>query len=184
MVLSFRSRCLAPVLVFTVLLTPMCGVAQQSKVDPDLLEMQHYTLTMDVMNRLADSFQDIGQLAKTDPQLSSKMETEADKKEDLDGMAHRMGSSPAVVTILKSHGFTPREFALAEMVLFQAAFASGAKQAGADPAKLASDAHVNLANIAFVEQHKAEFEALQKKMAPAEKSDTPETSDTPKSNDN
>jgi hypothetical protein len=71
-----------------------------------------------------------------------------------------------VVSVLKSHGFTPHEFALCQMVVFQAAFAEGAKQAGADPAKLASDAHVNPENLTFVEKHKAELDAMKAKFQP------------------
>jgi hypothetical protein len=52
-------------------------------------------------------------------------------------------------------------------VTFQATFAEAAKKAGADPAKLASDAHVNPANLTFVEQHKAELDAMQKKFSGA-----------------
>lgn len=80
-------------------------------------------------------------------------------------MGRRLSSNPEVVAVLKSHGFTPREFALCQMVVFQSAFAEAAKQAGADPAKLASDAHVNPANLTFVEQHKAELDAMQKKFS-------------------
>jgi hypothetical protein len=60
------------------------------------------------------------------------------------------------------HALTPHEFILVEMTMIQSAYALAARQSGTSPQKLA-DAHINLANVTFMEQHKSEIEALQEK---------------------
>ena len=147
---------------------PAGGTAQKAKADADMIQMQNYSLTVDKVDRFGDTMQDLMKLGQKNPQLASAMETDSDKNEDLDGIARRFSAHPEIVEVLKSHGFSPREFALCEMVIFQSAFAEAAKQAGADPAKLASDAHVNPANLTFVEQHKAELDAMRNKYSSAD----------------
>jgi hypothetical protein len=147
----------------------------QTKPDADMVEMQHYLLTVDKVQRVGEVFQDLGQLAQKNPQLASTMESESDKDnsdDDLNAMERRFSGHPEVVNVLKSHGFTPHEFVLFQMVLLQAGFAEAAKQAGADPAKLVSDGHVNPANLTFVEQHKAELEALKARTEPPKGNDS------------
>jgi hypothetical protein len=158
---------------FVLLLAPVAGA--QGKSDADMIEMQKYVLTVDKVNRLGDVLHDLGQLAQKNPQLASAMEAESDKdngQQDLDAMERSFSAHPEVVSVLKSHGFTPHEFVLCQLVVFQAAFAEAAKQAGADPAKLASDAHVNPANLTFVEQHKAELDAMKAKTEPPKGNDS------------
>jgi hypothetical protein len=150
-----------------LLLMPAGSLAQKDKADPDTVEMQNYTLSVDKIDRFGTAMHDLAQLAEKNPQAASAMETDADKNEDLDAIGRRFSSNPEIAGVLKSHGFSPREFALCEMVIFQSAFAEAAKQAGADPAKLASDAHVNPANLTFVEQHKTELDAMRKKYSGA-----------------
>lgn len=159
----FRRFCSLLYIPAIVLLLVPAGVAQKGKPDPDMVEMRNYSLTVDKIDRFGDAMHDLVQLAQKNPQLASAMETDSDKDEDLDTIGQRFSAHPEVADMLKSHGFSPREFALCEMVIFQSVFAEGAKQAGADPAKLASDAHVNPANLTFVEQHKAEMDAMRKK---------------------
>lgn len=162
----FRRVCsLLCVSTFVLLLAP-AGIAQQDKSDADMIEMQNYLLTVDKVERLGDALHDLEQLAEKNPQIASAMDKDADQQDDLNAIARRISAHPELVGVLKSHGFTPREYALCQLVVFQSAFAEAAKQAGADPAKLASKAHVNPANLTFVEQHKAELDAMQKKVTP------------------
>ena len=142
-------------------LSPALVTAQANKGDgdKDLAEMEHYTLTMDKADRYAKSIGDLATLAQANPKLASKMEGESD--ESLTGAEHRIASEPQVVAVLQKHGFTPRDFILFGLVLFQSAFASEtAKQNGIDPGKAAAQAHVNPANMNFVTLHKAELEAI------------------------
>lgn len=150
-----------------LLLMPAGSLAQKDKPDPDMVEMQNYTLSVDKVDRFGDAMHDLAKLAQKNPSAASAMETDADKNENLDAIGRRYSSNLELAGVLKSHGFSPREFALCEMVIFQSAFAEAAKRAGADPAKLASDAHVNPANLTFVEQHKTELDAMRKKYSGA-----------------
>lgn len=164
--MTFLSRipCLLCSSALVLLLVPASGA--QTKPDADMVEMQHYVLTVDKVNRWGGVVQDLGELARKNPQLAATMESESDKgssEDDLNAMERRYSRHPEVVSVLKSRGFTPHEFVLFQMVLLQAGFAEAAKEAGADPAKLISDGHVNPANLTFVEQHKAELEALKAK---------------------
>ncbi len=118
---------------------------------------------MDKVTRLMQTIGDFGKLAKSDPSLGSALENDAEKHESIADIERRISAHPQIESVIKDHGFTTHEFVVAEFTLFQSAFAAAAKQSGADPAKLASDAHVNPANITFMEQHKQDFEELQKK---------------------
>ena len=161
---SARLR-LAFTIILTLALSSPLAFPQAAKGagDKDLVEMEHYTLTMEKATRYSEVFNDLSTLAKANPKLASKMESDAD--ENLASAERRISAQPEIVAVLTKHGFTARDFVLFGFVLFQSAFASEtAKANGVDPAKMAAEAHVNPANMAFVSQHKAELEALMKKM--------------------
>lgn len=140
--------------------------AHAGATDPDLLEIQHYTLSMDKVNRFYDSMKDLSELSKTHPELKGKLESDGDH-ENLSAIERRISSQPIVVSTLARHGYSPREFAVFTMAYFQAAFAEAMmKEPGADRAKMMADGHINPANIAFIEQHQTELDALQKKADP------------------
>ncbi len=155
---------------------PVVAQAAKGGGDKDLAEMEHYTLTMEKATRYAEAVNDLGTLAKSNPKLASKMEGDSD--ESLAAAERRIAVHPEIVTVLTKHGFTAHDFVLFGFVLFQSAFAEEtAKANGVDPAKMAADAHVNLANMTFVSQHKAELEAIMKKI----KDSSPEETDQKKS---
>jgi hypothetical protein len=131
--------------------------------DKDLLELEHYTLTMDKVTRCMQTLADFKKLSKANPQMEATLKTDPDKDESITQITQRISGFPQVVTIIQSHGFATREFVVLELTVFQSAFAVAAKKMGADAAKLSSQAHVNPDNIIFMEQHQAEFEELQKK---------------------
>jgi hypothetical protein len=134
--------------------------------DKDLEALQHYTLTMDKVNQYAQTFTDLGAYAKAHPDEAKKLSGDSD--ESLAAAEHRISAEPAIVAILAKHTFTPREFIVFGMALFQSAFAAEtAKQNGIDPGKMAAEAHVNPANMTFVQQHKAELEAIMARMKEA-----------------
>jgi hypothetical protein len=145
--------------------------ATPAATDKDVAEIQQYTLTMEKVTRFAQVFGDLAKLAKDNPQLTSAMESSADGHESIDGIEKRISAEPRIVAAITDHGFTTHEFIVLEVTIFQAAMAAAAKQQGADSAKLIVEGHVNPANVAFMEQHKAEFEELQKKYGTAQSSD-------------
>lgn len=93
------------------------------------------------------------------PKAEDTDEDEGDN-ESLDQMAARIGRIPEARKAIEGAGLTPRQYAVITMALFQAAFAQYAVEQGADIARVASDAHVNPANIRFVKEHKAELDKL------------------------
>ena len=161
-----RLRRLSPALLLLALaVPPVVAQAHAGAKDPDLVEIQHYTLTMDKVNRFYDSMKDLSELSKTHPELKGKLETDSDSHESLSAVERRISSQPVIVSTLAKHGYSPREFVVFELAYFQAAFAEAMmKQPGADRAKIMADGGINPANIAFVEQHEAELTSLQKKM--------------------
>ncbi len=149
----------------TVLGLLLCGGGRlaMAQGDKDLAELESTTLTMDTVTRLMEVLGDLGKMAKEHPELKGVMEKDSDKQEDLDSAAKRIEGFPPVAGVLKQHGFTARQFVVTEMCLFQAGFAAAMKEKGQDMTKTAHEAHINPANITFVETHKQEIEDLQKK---------------------
>jgi hypothetical protein len=126
----------------------------------DLDELAHYTLTMDKVTRVQQTFPEVNALVKANPNLATALGTNSNQPHTIADVEHRIAAVPQLVAVFTKHGLTPHEFIVVELTLVQSAFAFAAKQSGA---KLATDNHVNPANITFIEQHKAELEALQKK---------------------
>ena len=130
-----------------------------SSGDADLRELSRYTLTMADVNKYAAANANLAKISKAE---DGEDEDKGDSdKESLDDMAARIGRIPEARKAIEAAGLTSRQYAVITMALFQAAFAQYAVEQGADIAKVASDAHVNPANIRFVKEHKAELEKLQ-----------------------
>jgi DNA repair ATPase RecN len=153
----------AAALALCLTLAPLGSYAQSSPSDKDLAELEHYTLTMEKVTRFAQTYGDLAKLSKEHPELKNSLQSDSENHQKIADIEQSISAAPLIVETLKSHDFTPHEFVVLEFTLFLSAIAEGAKQQGADPAKLASEAHVNPANLAFIEQHKAELDELQKK---------------------
>ncbi|HJQ18947.1 MAG TPA: hypothetical protein VJ867_01275 [Gemmatimonadaceae bacterium] len=91
--------------------------------------------------------------AATDDNSFSRANTIAD-------MAAAITANPMFSSALRSAGLTPREYSVMTLVLFQSAMWAGMKKQG-----FAKDLpkDVNPANVAFMEQHEAEFAAMQQR---------------------
>jgi hypothetical protein len=136
--------------------------ALHAQVTPnkDLDELAHYTLTMDKLTRVMQTFPDINALIKANPAIASALATNSSKTNTIAEIDQRISSYPQLVAVFSQHGVPPHQFIVVELALVQSAVAFAAQQAGQ---KLAPNNHVNPANITFIAQHKAEIEALQKK---------------------
>ena len=75
-------------------------------------------------------------------------------------MAAAISKNAMFSTALSSVGLTPREYSVMTLVLFQSAMWAGMKKQGLAK-ELPKD--VNPANVAFMEQHEAEFAAMQQR---------------------
>ena len=162
-------RLSAAPLLLALAISPLAARAHAA-TDPDLIEIQHYTLTMDKVNRFYDSMKELSDLSSDHQGLKDKLETDSDHDKDIAAMERRISSEPLIVSTISKHGYTPHEFVVFEMTFIQTVFDEAMmKQPGADRAKMKDDGHVNPANIAFVEQHQAELQALQQKYQPEKK---------------
>jgi hypothetical protein len=130
--------------------------------DKDVVELQQYTLTMDRITRCLQILVDLKKLAKDNPQLEASLDPEQ-KNQSITDITQRISAYPQIPPVILSHGLGVRDFVVLELSMFQAAIAVAAKKMGADPAKLAFVAHVNPANVTFLEQHEAEFSELLQK---------------------
>src|SRR5277367_6731933 len=156
------ARCFALACSLTLATFSLHAQTGAKAPDKDLLELEHYTLTMDKVTRCMETLFDLNKLAKANPQLAKSLDP-GGKNESITEITQRLSSYPQVPALIQSHGVSVREFVVLQLTVFQSAFAAAAKKMGADPAKLASEAHVNPVNITFMEQHEAEFAELQKK---------------------
>ena len=156
------ARCFALACSLVLAAFSLHAQAGAKPADKDLIELQQYTLTMDKVTRCFQTLADFKKLQKANPQLATSIDSSG-KNESITEITKRLSAFPQVPPIVQSHGFEVREFVVLELTVFQSAFAVAAKKMGADPAKLASEAHVNPANITFMEQHEVEFAELQKK---------------------
>jgi hypothetical protein len=143
------------------------ALAQNNKDDdPDLREIEHYTLSMENVTRMMDTLGDLMSFAKSHPEQLDALSMDEDKNRTLDEMAKSISAVPVLAEAVRKHGFTPKQFALEEMTLMQAMMGEGLKPTGQSDAEWGKKTHVNPANLAFIREHKDEIAALQKKYMP------------------
>jgi len=145
-----------PFLLSTVLLAP--DVRAQDSASAELREAKAYRLTMEKINQFAAATKSLRKLAATDPKACSAVDREDENEGgSLNEQAKRIEAAyPKVVPLLKAEGLTVREFILLAVVQMQAGMAAYAKSMGMK--ELPSD--VNPENVAFMEQHKKELDAV------------------------
>ena len=77
-------------------------------------------------------------------------------------MADMAAKAPRFSVALRSAGFKPREYAVFAMALFQASMYAGMKKSGVLKDKDIPK-HISRAQLKFVEDHEAEFKAMQER---------------------
>ena len=139
--------------------------AHMAELKKDAAELHAYTLTMDIVTRTFVTGGALHEALNADPALKQQVQTGSEYKDDqatLSQMAAALAASPKLVSILASHGFTPRTFALSEMSIILTGFASAGMAAGAGTGSAASQG-ANPDNIKLFQAHKAEIEELGRK---------------------
>ncbi|KJV36765.1 hypothetical protein VI08_03125 [Luteibacter yeojuensis] len=122
----------------------------------DRAAIQNYNLTDDVFNRLVAVSQD----AKKQGIKPKDAETDFSKIHSLDDLAKTVtDSDPRIGPLIQKHGFTPRDFMLANLAVTNAAIASEAKN-NPQMAQYVDQSKVNQKNVAFYESHKGQINAL------------------------
>jgi hypothetical protein len=134
----------------------------------DLLELKSFTLSMDIVTRLAHATEAINRIALTDPALKAivdKLNNIGDQT--FADMTALVQSSPRMVAIVKAHGFTPHGYCVAMFALYQTALISASLPSDTPRAQILAVPGLNPANYDFLRKHRAEVEALQKRSPPA-----------------
>jgi hypothetical protein len=146
---------------FALLLAIVLPVGAHAQPAPGLPEadkqaIQTYTLTEDSFNRLVA----VTKEARTQGIKPDQSKTDFSQVHTLDDLAKQvMSADPRIEPLVKKHGFTPRDFLLANMALTNAAVASQAKS-NPEMAKYVDKSKVNTANVAFFESHQQQIMAL------------------------
>jgi hypothetical protein len=154
--------------------------AQSAPPDADVKAVESFHLTMPVLNRIAQVQENMYATMKAHPELAKKYADERAEQADddptsLDEMAKKLDRVPEMKAAVIKAGFTPRDYMIATMAMFQAAMASAVLQMpGADQSKLPATAR---ANAAFLKAHAAEFQKLQLRGQEMEKLTRPQSSD-------
>ena len=146
-----------------------CPNSKARAEDKDMVELEHYTLTMDKAHRYQHFLADLGSYMKANPSahesIREAIETDADKHEDEAAVERRLSANPAVAGILSKNALTAHEFVVFQSALLQAGMASAMKPANEPEGQYAAKVHMNPANLVFVREHKAELDALGKSSA-------------------
>ena len=160
-----RSATIAIALAFSITAFAQDSAAHKAQLDKDMVEIQHYTLTMDSVTTFFVASGALRDAVKADPALQKQ--SAADNNEDgqptLDHISEILSRSPKVVAILAAHNFTPRSYAVAEMSVIVTAIVAAAVQSGASMADMLSKTGANEANVKLFLSHKAELDELGKK---------------------
>ena len=129
----------------------------------DLAELQHFPLTIEDVTHFYEAMHDLSQLQASHPAIARALDT-GSRDTGVSILETRLSSEPPVVDSLASHHLTPRQYALIQYsYLGIAVAASMAAKLNVPPAKLATDLHLNPANLDFLRVHKAELAALDRK---------------------
>jgi len=122
----------------------------------DKQAIQNYNLSEDVFTRLVAVSKD----AKAQGIRPKDAKTDFSKIHSLDDLAAQVtAADPRIAPLIQKHGFTPRDFLLANLAVTNAAIASEAKS-NPQMAAYVDQSKVNQKNVAFYESHKAQINAL------------------------
>jgi hypothetical protein len=125
-----------------------------------------YVLTADKLQRFSKASKQLEALDKANPGVKKDDDSVSSAEKSIAESARAFEvKCPQCIPILRANGFTPKEFMTMTMTAMTAMMSAWSKEQGGEIADF-----VNPANVTFVQQHKAEIEA----MSPEKKSDQAE----------
>lgn len=154
---SHGSRLPGLLLVLLFLLAPGWAHAQATPGLPeaDKQAIAQYTLTDDVFNRLIAATKDARAQGIKPQQVGDPAQVHT-----LDDLVNQaIGGDKRIAPLIRKHGFTPREFLLANIALMNASLVVQSKSQP-DLARYIDQSKVNAANVRFFEAHQAQIAAL------------------------
>jgi hypothetical protein len=140
--------------------------------NPDILEMRHYRLTMEKVQKVADATDAVNKMLAADPALKKRVDaqTDTDNNQTIDAKARDMDARfPQIAAVVHSHGITTREYIVISMAFINDVTAVAMKRQGAIkdyPAGM-----ITPENAAFVEQNYDKLQELGKRMTPQDQGD-------------
>jgi hypothetical protein len=169
-----KHRYILAALLAAASVAPVASFAQEAAPAPaanpaaqipaaDKQAIQNYNLNEDVFTRLVAVSKD----AKAQGIRPKDAKTDFSKIHSLDDLAAQVTTAdPRIAPLIQKHGFTPRDFLLANLAVTNAAIASEAKS-NPQMAAYVDQSKVNQKNVAFYEAHKAQINALMNEDAQA-----------------
>ena len=151
-----RLRVGVPLFLLMVAASPLAR--PQASADADTREVKAYRLTMPKVNAFYAVTKNLRKLAAADPKACAAVERDDENEGgSLNVQAKRIEVAyPKVVPLLKAEGLTVREYLLMTAAQLQAGMAVYAKSAGMKELP----AGVSPENVAFMEQHQKELDAM------------------------
>lgn len=132
-------------------------------IDPDLIEVRGFRLTMDKVEKLATTVNDLNQLESADPNLKSKMDADFSDDQTIDAKVQSLDTRfPEAADVVHRHGLTSREYIVVSLAfLNDVAFVAMKRQGAIDsypPGAITPE------NAAFVEANYGRLEELSNKI--------------------
>lgn len=129
--------------------------AQPTLPAADMQAIKDFNLTEDVLNRIAAATKEARQLG-----IRSQAAPDPSKVHNLDDLANQaIASDPRIGDLIKKHGFTPRDFMIANIALVNAILVVQSRS-NPDMAKSIDQSKVNMNNVVFVEKHQEQIQAM------------------------
>jgi len=150
-------RASVAVFVWAALVAPLARA--QNSTAADVREVKAYRLTMPKVASFYAATKNLRKLAASNPEACTAVEPaeEEEGRTFTDRAKEIEASYPKVIPVLKAEGLTVRDFLVLTLVQLQAGMAVYAKSQGMKELP----PEVNPENVAFMEQHKKELDAMQ-----------------------
>jgi hypothetical protein len=143
--------------------------AGQGDNNPDVIEIRHYKLTMDVAQKTAAAMQKINQLIATNPSMNGAIGATSDDtaSKPLTQQAQNIDAKfPQIAAVIHANGLGTREFLVAVGAFINDVGWVSMKKGGA--VKAYPPGMITPENAALVEANWDAFQALGAKMSPPE----------------
>jgi hypothetical protein len=142
--------------------------AGQGDNNPDVIEIRHYKLTMDVAQKTAAAMQKINQLIVANPSLNAAIGANNDtQSKPLTQQAQDIDTKyPQIAAVIRANGLATREFLVATGALINDMGWVGMKKGGMVQAY--PPGMITPENAALIEGNWEAFQALGAKMSPQE----------------
>jgi hypothetical protein len=150
-------------LASTASAAPLAGFAANE--NPDVVEVRHYTLTLDKAQKAADAMHSINQLTAANATLKAKMDAATSGNLPITQQAQYIDTNfPQVTAIIHTNGLATREFIVLTGAIINDVGLVGMKMQGMIKAYPAGV--ITPENAAFVEKNWAAFQEIGAKMSP------------------